>query len=69
MTYDTKHPEEHEGTRSYVDYTHPMRTTVSKLPWHTDDKPFGMTQEEYEDLIEEAVTNVEPTETTDCELP
>jgi hypothetical protein len=43
--------DEYAGTDakfSYEDYTHPMRSTVGKMPWHTDDKPFGVTQEEFE---------------------
>lgn len=37
-----------------VDYwekpIHPMRSTVGKMPWHTDDKPFGVTQEEWDEM-------------------
>jgi hypothetical protein len=62
--------DEYAGTDAKFEYahkrTHPMRQgRLPQMPWHTDDKPFGMTQEEYEDLIEEAVTHVEPTNQTD----
>ena len=52
-----------DGMGRQVEYdqrTHPMRQRVLKMPWHTDDKPFGVSQKDFEE--EE---NVEPTNQTD----
>lgn len=32
--------------------THNYTFKVDKMPWHSEDKPFGLTQEEWEDLQE-----------------
>lgn len=32
---------------------HKDKFTVPEIPWHTDDKPFGWSQEEWEEWLKE----------------
>jgi hypothetical protein len=64
MRDDDGHGRQIEKEPSIHNWVHP----TTKMPWHSPDKPFGMTQSEYEDLMEEAATTIEKVECS-CGLP
>ena len=51
-----------------LDNTHPMKTSVDKMPWHSETKPFGVSQEDWDNRKHERWSPT-PNPTTLIPLP